>query len=168
MKNPKQSRQTTGQAGGGGPHRRLTRLAKDAKAAKGAVLWLFSGPPDSGKALAAETVASELGQPLHRISQKALQTRYIGETEKNLKEVFARAEAAGAILLFDEADALFGKRSDVKDTHDRYANQEVSYLLSALEHFRGLVILTANQKDALDEALARRLRHVVDFADSED
>ncbi|WP_299397459.1 ATP-binding protein [Pelagibius sp.] len=168
MNHPKQNRQTTRQALADSQRRSLTHLTKDVKAAKGGMLCLFTGPSGSGKALAAKTVASDLGRPLHRVSLKALRTKYIGETEKNLKEVFARAESASAILLFDEADALFGKRSDVEDAHDRYANQEVSYLLDALERFGGLVILTANRKDALDEALARRLRHMVDIADNED
>jgi SpoVK/Ycf46/Vps4 family AAA+-type ATPase len=89
--------------------------------------------------------------------------KYIGETEKNLKRIFDAAEAGGAILLFDEADALFGKRSDVKDSHDRYSNIEVSYLLQRMEAYRGLAILTTNLKSALDKAFLRRLRFVVQF-----
>ena len=90
-------------------------------------------------------------------------SKYIGETEKNLRRVFDAAEDSGAILLFDEADALFGKRSEVKDSHDRYANIEVSYLLQRMEAYRGLAILTTNQKDALDSAFLRRIRFIVQF-----
>ena len=90
-------------------------------------------------------------------------SKYIGETEKNLRRVFDAAEAGGAILLFDEADALFGKRSEVKDSHDRYANIEVSYLLQRMEAYRGLAILTTNLKDALDPAFLRRIRFIVQF-----
>lgn len=124
---------------------------------------LFAGPSGTGKTLAAEVLAGELRLDLYRIDLSQVVSKYIGETEKNLARIFDAAEAAGAILLFDEADALFGKRSEVKDSHDRYANVEVSYLLQKMEAYRGLAILTTNQKSALDPAFLRRLRYVVSF-----
>jgi len=124
---------------------------------------LFAGPSGTGKTMAAEVLAIELQLDLYRIDLSAVVSKYIGETEKNLRRVFDAAEAGGAILLFDEADALFGKRSDVKDSHDRHANIEVSYLLQRMEAYRGLAILTTNLKEALDVAFLRRLRFVVDF-----
>jgi len=124
---------------------------------------LFAGPSGTGKTMAAEVLANALQLDLYRIDLSAVVSKYIGETEKNLRRVFDAAEAGGAILLFDEADALFGKRSDVKDSHDRHANIEVSYLLQRMEAYRGLAILTTNLKEALDSAFLRRLRFVVDF-----
>ena len=124
---------------------------------------LFSGVSGTGKTMAAEVLASELRLDLYRIDLSAVVSKYIGETEKNLRRVFDAAEEGGAILLFDEADALFGKRSEVKDSHDRYANIEVSYLLQRMEAYRGLAILTTNLKSALDTAFLRRLRFIVDF-----
>ena len=100
---------------------------------------------------------------LYRIDLSSVVSKYIGETEKNLRRVFEAAEDSGAILVFDEADALFGKRSDVKDSHDRYANIETSYLLQRMEAYRGLAILTTNMKSALDPAFKRRLRFIVHF-----
>ncbi|MFE5854725.1 ATP-binding protein [Streptomyces sp. NPDC056500] len=127
------------------------------------VTALFAGSSGTGKTLAAEVVAGELGLDLFVIDLSQVVSKYIGETEKNLRRVFDAAERGGAVLLFDEADALFGKRSEVKDSHDRYANLEVSYLLMRMESYRGLAILTTNQKKALDQAFLRRLRFVVDF-----
>ncbi|MEO6925572.1 MAG: ATP-binding protein [Rhodanobacter sp.] len=124
---------------------------------------LFAGESGTGKTMAAEVIAQELGLSLYRIDLSAVVSKYIGETEKNLRRLFDAAEDGGAILLFDEADALFGKRSEVKDSHDRYANIEVNYLLQRLESFRGLAILATNQKGALDSAFLRRLRFVVNF-----
>jgi SpoVK/Ycf46/Vps4 family AAA+-type ATPase len=124
---------------------------------------LFTGESGTGKTLAAEVLASELSLDLYRIDLSSVVNKYIGETEKNLRRVFDAAEDSGAILLFDEADALFGKRSDVKDSHDRYANIEVSYLLQRMEAYRGLAILTTNLKSALDPAFQRRLRFIVHF-----
>jgi hypothetical protein len=124
---------------------------------------LFWGESGTGKTLAAEVLANELGLALYRIDLSAVVSKYIGETEKNLRKLFDVAEDAGAILLFDEADALFGKRSEVKDSHDRYANIEVSYLLQRMEAYSGLAILTTNHKAALDSAFQRRLRFVVHF-----
>jgi hypothetical protein len=124
---------------------------------------LFAGPSGTGKTLAAEVIAGVLGLDLYRIDLSQVVSKYIGETEKNLRRVFDAAEEGGAVLLFDEADALFGKRSEVKDSHDRYANIEVSYLLQRMEQYRGLAVLTTNLKGALDEAFLRRLRFVVSF-----
>ena len=124
---------------------------------------LFAGPSGTGKTLAAEALAHELDLDLHRVDLSAVIDKYIGETEKHLRKIFDAADAGGAVLLFDEADALFGKRSEVRDSHDRYANIEVSYLLQRIEDYRGLAILTTNMKDALDQAFLRRLRFVVDF-----
>ena len=124
---------------------------------------LFAGESGTGKTMAAEVLARELGLDLYRIDLSAVVSKYIGETEKNLRRVFDAAEDSGAILLFDEADALFGKRSEVKDSHDRYANIEVSYLLQRMESYRGLAILTTNLNAALDVAFQRRLRFVVQF-----
>ncbi|MEG3928223.1 ATP-binding protein [Microcoleus sp. D3_18a_C4] len=125
---------------------------------------LFAGPSGTGKTTAAEVIARELNLDLYRIDLSAVVSKYIGETEKNLRRVFDAAEGGGAILLFDEADALFGKRSDVKDSHDRHANIEVSYLLQRMEAYRGLAILTTNLKGALDSAFLRRIRFVVQFS----
>ncbi|MCZ4304103.1 ATP-binding protein [Zoogloeaceae bacterium G21618-S1] len=134
------------------------------KSARGlGIATLFSGDSGTGKTLAAEVLAGELGLALYRIDLSAVISKYIGETEKNLRKVFDAAEDIGALLLFDEADALFGKRSEVKDSHDRYANIEVSYLLQRMEAYRGLAILTTNHKSALDTAFSRRLRFVVHF-----
>jgi hypothetical protein len=124
---------------------------------------LFSGGSGTGKTTAAEVLARELRLDLYRIDLSSVVSKYIGETEKNLRRLFDAADEGGAILLFDEADALFGKRSEVKDSHDRYANIEVSYLLQRMESYRGLAILTTNLKGAIDAAFLRRLRFVVPF-----
>lgn len=124
---------------------------------------LFAGASGTGKTMAAEIVAKELRLDLYRIDLSTMVSKYIGETEKNLRRIFDAAEAGGAILLFDEADALFGKRSEVKDSHDRHANIEVSYLLQRMEAYHGLAILTTNLKSSLDQAFLRRLRFVVSF-----
>ncbi|SEB38832.1 ATP-binding protein [Terriglobus roseus] len=124
---------------------------------------LFAGPSGTGKTMAAEILAGELGLDLYQIDLAAIVSKYIGETEKNLKRVFDAAEQSGALLLFDEADALFGKRSEVKDSHDRYANLEVSYLLQRMESYSGIAILTTNMQRALDPAFLRRIRFIVQF-----
>ncbi|HSL00273.1 MAG TPA: ATP-binding protein [Rubrobacteraceae bacterium] len=124
---------------------------------------LFVGSSGTGKTMAAEVLAGELHLDLYRIDLSQVVSKYIGETEKNLRRVFDAAEEGGAVLLFDEADALFGKRSEVKDSHDRYANIEVSYLLQRMESYRGLAILTTNMKGELDPAFLRRLRFIVRF-----
>lgn len=124
---------------------------------------LFSGESGTGKTMAAEAIAHALSLDLYRVEVSAVVSKYIGETEKNLRRVFAAAEAGGGVLLFDEADTLFGKRSEVKDAHDRYANMEVGYLLQLMESFAGITILTTNIDDGLDSAFMRRLRFVVPF-----
>jgi hypothetical protein len=124
---------------------------------------LFAGESGTGKTLAAEAIANEAGLDLYQIDLATVVSKYIGETEKNLRRLFDAAEASGAVLLFDEADALFGRRSEVKDSHDRYANIEVAYLLQRIEVYRGLAILTTNMKSALDRAFLRRIRFVVQF-----
>jgi hypothetical protein len=124
---------------------------------------LFAGASGTGKTIAAEVVARELKLDLYRIDLSAVVSKYIGETEKNLRRIFDAAEAGGAVLLFDEADALFGKRTQVKDSHDRHANVEVSYLLQRMEAYQGLAILTTNLKDSLDSAFLRRIRFIVKF-----
>jgi hypothetical protein len=125
---------------------------------------LFVGESGTGKTMAAEVIASDLGIGLYRIDLSMVVSKYIGETEKNLHELFDAAEDGGAILFFDEADALFGKRTEVKDSHDRYANIEINYLLQRMEAYRGLAILATNMKSALDNALIRRLRFIVNFS----
>lgn len=124
---------------------------------------LFSGPPGTGKTMAAEVVASELGLELYRIDLSQVVSKYIGETEKNLSQIFAEAQSSNAILFFDEADALFGKRSEVKDSHDRYANIEIGYLLQEMEEYDGIAILATNLRQNMDEAFVRRLQIIVEF-----
>ena len=127
------------------------------------VIGLFAGPPGTGKTTAAEAVAHALRQDLYRVDLSAVVSKYIGETEKNLAAAFDEAERASAVLFFDEADSLFGKRTEVKDAHDRYANLEVNYLLQRVETFTGLVLLATNRQSALDDAFSRRLRFVIRF-----
>jgi hypothetical protein len=124
---------------------------------------LFTGQSGTGKTMAAEVLARELRLDLYRIDLSAVVSKYIGETEKNLKQVFDAAEDGGVLLLFDEADALFGKRSEVRDSHDRYANIEVGFLLQRMEAYQGLAVLTTNLRSAMDTAFQRRLRFTVNF-----
>lgn len=124
---------------------------------------LFAGESGTGKTMAADVMAGELGLELYKIDLSAVVSKYIGETEKNLNQIFHEAETSNAILFFDEADALFGKRSEVRDSHDRYANVEISYLLQRMEAFDGVVILATNLRANLDEAFTRRLHYVVEF-----
>lgn len=124
---------------------------------------LFTGVSGTGKTMAAEVLARELKLDLYRIDLSSVVSKYIGETEKNLKQVFDGAEEGGVLLLFDEADALFGKRSEVRDSHDRYANIEIGYLLQRMEAYQGLAILTTNLKSSMDTAFQRRLRFTVNF-----
>ncbi len=127
------------------------------------VIALFAGPSGTGKTMAAEIIARELGLDLYKVDLAAVVSKYIGETEKNLERIFGEAQDSDAILFFDEADALFGRRSEVKDAHDRYANIETAYLLQRTEEYNGLVILASNIKKNIDEAFVRRLHFVVDF-----
>lgn len=124
---------------------------------------LFSGPPGTGKTMAAEVIASELQLDLYKIDLSQVVSKYIGETEKNLDRIFNAAQNANAILFFDEADALFGKRSEVKDAHDRYANIEIGYLLQKMEEYEGLAILATNLRQNMDDAFVRRLQIIIDF-----
>ena len=124
---------------------------------------LFAGPSGTGKTMAAEVIAHALGLELYRIDLSAVVSKYIGETEKNLARVFDAATSSNAILFFDEADALFGKRSEVKDAHDRYANIEISYLLQRMEEYEGVSVLATNLRRNMDEAFVRRMASVVSF-----
>jgi SpoVK/Ycf46/Vps4 family AAA+-type ATPase len=124
---------------------------------------LFSGPSGTGKTMAASIVAKELGRDLYKIDLSNVVSKYIGETEKNLSRIFHEAETSNAILFFDEADALFGKRSEVKDAHDRYANIEIAYLLQKMEEYTGIAILATNLSKNLDDAFARRMQHTIEF-----
>ncbi|PZV15307.1 MAG: ATPase [Pseudanabaena sp.] len=124
---------------------------------------LFAGTSGTGKTMAAEVLGNELQLDVYRVDLSSVIDKYIGETEKNLKRIFDAAEGGGVILLFDEADALFGKRTEVKDSHDRHANVGVSYLLQRMEAYRGLAVLTTNLKNSLDQAFLRRLRFVIQF-----
>jgi SpoVK/Ycf46/Vps4 family AAA+-type ATPase len=132
-------------------------------AASRGVTMLFAGPPGTGKTMAAEVIASELSLDLYRIDLSTIISKYIGETEKNLEKIFNEAQHSNAILFFDEADAIFGKRSEVKDAHDRYANIETSYLLQRMENYDGVTILATNLRANLDEAFTRRLQFAIDF-----
>ena len=124
---------------------------------------LFTGTDGNGKTLAAETLARSTKKDLYRVDLSQIVSKYIGETEKNLEKIFKRVENKDWILFFDEADALFGKRTEVKDSHDRYANIEINYLVERIENYPGLVILATNKKTNLDNAFMRRLRYIVEF-----
>ena len=124
---------------------------------------LLVGASGTGKTLACGWLATRLGLPLYRIDMAAVISKYIGETEKNLAQLFARAEAAELILLFDEADALFGKRTEVKDANDRFANQQTNYLLQRIEAFDGIALLTSNSRSRFDTAFTRRLDSILEF-----
>jgi hypothetical protein len=124
---------------------------------------LFAGAPGTGKTMAAEVLANRLNLPVYRIDLSQVVNKYIGETEKNLKRLFDAADKTDLILFFDEADSLFGRRTEVKDAHDRYANLEISYLLERMERFKGMAILATNRKKDLDDAFLRRLRYIIDF-----
>lgn len=125
---------------------------------------LFYGPPGTGKTFTAGLIAREMNKDLYKIDLSMVVSKYIGETEKNLELLFARAEDKGWILFFDEADALFGKRTNVRDAHDKYANQEVSYLLQRMEDFNGLIILATNMKNNIDDAFIRRFSSIIKFS----
>jgi hypothetical protein len=130
---------------------------------EGGITALFAGPPGTGKTMAAEVLAAELGLPMYRIDLSQVVNKYIGETEKNLKRLFDAADLSDLVLFFDEADSLFGRRTEVKDAHDRYANLEISYLLERMERFKGLAILATNRRRDLDDAFLRRLRFILEF-----
>lgn len=124
---------------------------------------LFYGPPGTGKSLAATLLGKQLGSDVVRIDLGKFFSKYVGETEKNLREIFSRAESKSWILFFDEADALFGKRTVVKDAHDRYSNPEISYLMQRIEQYNGIILFASNKKSNIDEAFIRRLRYVIHF-----
>jgi hypothetical protein len=135
----------------------------DKLASSRGITVLFAGPPGTGKTMAAEIIAGEMGLDLYKIDLSTVVSKYIGETEKNISRIFQEAEQSNAILFFDEADALFGKRSEVKDSHDRYANIEISYLLQRMEAYDGVTILATNLRSNLDDAFTRRLQFAVNF-----
>jgi SpoVK/Ycf46/Vps4 family AAA+-type ATPase len=124
---------------------------------------LFYGPPGTGKTLTASLLGKYTGKDVFRIDLSRVVSKYIGETEKNLSKLFDKAEHKNWILFFDEADALFGKRTDIRDAHDKYANQEVAYLLQRIEGYNGLVILATNQRGNIDDAFARRFQSIIHF-----
>lgn len=124
---------------------------------------LFYGPPGTGKTLTATLLGKYTGRDVYKVDLSMVVSKFIGETEKNLANLFARAESKNWILFFDEADALFGKRTNVRDAHDRYANQEVSYLLQRIENYDGLVILSSNMKSNIDDAFIRRFQSIIPF-----
>jgi SpoVK/Ycf46/Vps4 family AAA+-type ATPase len=136
---------------------------RDRRSSRKGIAALFTGPSGTGKTLAAEAIASDLQLDVYRIDLGAVVSTFVGETEKNLDAIFSAAAHADAILFFDEADALFGKRSDVKDSHDRYQNLEAKYLLERIEEYPGIVILAANVRQNIDEAFIRRMRFVIEF-----
>jgi SpoVK/Ycf46/Vps4 family AAA+-type ATPase len=140
----------------------IARHFKSSKTPSGTIA-LFAGPSGSGKSKAAQTLAAETGLDVYRIDLAAVVNKYIGETEKNLARVLETAETRDVILLFDEADALFGQRTEVRNAPDRYANIDANYLLQRIEQYSGLVILTTNNKKKLDPALLRRVRFVIEF-----
>lgn len=141
----------------------LKAVASEARAGvRGAVL--LSGTSGTGATMAAEMLAAELGTTVYRIDLARMASKYIGETEKNLEAAFREAERAHAVILIDDADALFGKRTGVKDSHDRYANMEVGYLLQRIEAYEGLALLATNVGTNIDPAYSRRIRRVIDLA----
>ncbi|MDF1606117.1 ATP-binding protein [Nocardioides sp. YIM 152315] len=147
----------------------LAQAPLQGKGGKGTgICTLFAGGPGTGKTLAAHVVADELGIELMQVDLPSVVSKYIGETEKNLERVFSEAESLNALLFFDEADSLFGSRSEVRDARDRYANQEVSYLLQRMEHFDGITVLATNLRGNVDPAFARRLHFIVTFPDPDE
>jgi AAA+ superfamily predicted ATPase len=140
-------------------HDRVRRLFPQGRG----LMALFSGPPGTGKTLSAQVIAAELGLDLFRIALSAVVSKYVGETSKNLERILSRAQRLDIVLLFDEADALLGKRTDIRDAHDRFANTDTNYLLQALEDYQGIAILSTNKKTNIDEGFIRRIRYVVEF-----
>jgi SpoVK/Ycf46/Vps4 family AAA+-type ATPase len=141
----------------------LAKILESVRSAQSGAIVLFHGPSGTGKTMAAFALAKQLGREVLRIDLSGVVSKYMGETEKNLEAVFRDAEQSSAVLLFEEADALFGQRSDVKDSNDRYANLDISYLLQRLEAYEGLAILTSNARQNVDAAFLRRLRFIVEF-----
>jgi SpoVK/Ycf46/Vps4 family AAA+-type ATPase len=145
--------------------KRVAEIARQFKSSKtpSGMIALFAGPAGSGKSMAAKALAAEIGLDIYRIDLGAVVNKYIGETEKNLARVLETAQAKDVILLFDEVDALFGKRTEVRDAHDRYTNIDGNYLLQRIEQYAGLVIIATNNKKHLDPALLHRVRFVIEF-----
>jgi len=141
---------------------RLQEIRTQFRSGRGARA-LFTGPTGTGKTLAAKVLAAELDLDLYRVNLSSVVSKYIGETEKNLSAMFEHSQRMDIVLLFDEADALFGKRTDVEDSHDRYANLETDYLLQKIENYPGLIILTSNLRTAFDDAFIQRMTWDVDF-----
>jgi SpoVK/Ycf46/Vps4 family AAA+-type ATPase len=127
------------------------------------LVGLFTGSPGTGKTMAAQVISAALGLDLLRIDLSAVVSKYVGETSQNLERILSRAAGMDVVLLFDEADALFGKRTEIKDAHDRFANTDTNYLLQAIEDFPGIALLASNRKNNLDPAFIRRIRYVLDF-----
>jgi SpoVK/Ycf46/Vps4 family AAA+-type ATPase len=127
------------------------------------LIVLFTGPPGTGKTMASQVVAANLGLDLFRIDISTVVSKYVGETSKNLDRILSRAARMNAVLLFDEADALFGKRTDIKDAHDRFANTDTNYLLQGIENYPGIALLASNKKTNIDSGFIRRLRYVLEF-----
>lgn len=143
----------------------FAKVAGDSKLTKHkkGIAVLFSGPSGAGKTLAANFLANQMGMDLFRVDLSMVVNKYIGETEKNLKRIFGAAEQSGVILFFDEADALFGKRTELKDSHDRFSNIDTSHIFQRIEDYKGLAILATNIKKNIDPAFTRRIRHILDF-----
>jgi SpoVK/Ycf46/Vps4 family AAA+-type ATPase len=141
---------------------KLRNICRDFTPGK-SYICLFSGPSGTGKTLTSELIAKELHLDLLRIDLSAVVSKYIGETEKNLDRLFNAAHECNAVLFFDETDALFGEHSEVKDSHDRYGNIEINYLLQRIQAYHGLAILATNKKHAVDAAFQRRFRHIIEF-----
>jgi adenylate kinase family enzyme len=145
-------------------HDRVRRLFPQGRG----LMALFSGPPGTGKTLSAQVIAAELGLDLFRIALSAVVSKYVGETSKNLERILSRAQRLDIVLLFDEADALLGKRTEIRDAHDRFANTDTNYLLQALEDYQGIAILSTNKKSNIDEGFIRRIRYVIEFPRPDD
>ena len=144
----------------------LKAIAAQVQSGKGGIA-LFTGSSGTGKTMAASLLAQEFGFDLYRVDLASIASKYIGETEKNLSGLFERSQALNAVLLFDEADALFGKRSEVKDSHDRYANLDVNFLLKRIEDYSGLVILVSNLSSEFDDAFIKRMTWATVFTKPE-
>ena len=143
--------------------KKTTRHSDSRRTPTQGVFALFSGPSGTGKTLAAQLLASKLEMDIYRVDLASVTSKYIGETEKNLSKVLERAEKKNLLLLFDEADALLGKRSEVRDSHDRYANLEVAYLLQRMEGYGGIAILAVNNKENVDPTFMRRFQYILEF-----
>jgi len=165
MGNVKKRIRGRAQPGRGKASRDVAEIARHVKSSKteSGTIALFAGPSGTGKTKAVKALAAEIGLDVYRIDLAAVVNKYIGETEKNLVRVLETADAKDVILFFDEADALFGQRTEIRDAHDRYTNVDTNYLLQRIEQYSGLVILASNSKKHLDQALLHRVRFVIEF-----